>query len=258
MLFVIDVGNTHTVLGVYDGSRLVGHWRVRTERGITGDELGMQILALFRHSGIAPDLIRGIAVANVVPPLAMSIEQMAGRYFRIEPYMVGTGSATGLSFRYENPREIGADRIVDAAAAWGKHHRALIVIDFGTATTFDCVTSDGAYIGGVIIPGIEISLEALTSRASKLPRIELRKPGRIIATDTVSAIQSGIIYGYAGMVDAICRQIKIEMGDPDPVVLATGGLACVIAPETTSVDEVDEMLTLEGLRMLYAMNARTA
>lgn len=256
MLFVLDIGNTQMVAGVFSGDRLINSWRMRTERNKTSDELGIQFYSFLEHSDIRVSDIDGIAISNVVPPLTIMLTIMSKKYFHKEPFFVGPGIKTGMPILYDNPKEVGADRIVNAVAAYRKYQSALVVIDFGTATTFDCVSKRGEYIGGIIIPGIEISLEALAERTAKLPKIELVKPEKIIAKNTVSAIQSGIIYGYAGMVDSICEKIRKEMGERDINFIATGGLAHVISKETNFIKEVDENLTLQGLKILYGLNQK--
>ncbi|MCX7770488.1 MAG: type III pantothenate kinase [Proteobacteria bacterium] len=256
MLFVLDIGNTQMVAGVFKEDRLINSWRMRTERNKTADELGIQFYSFLEHSNIRVDDIDGIAISNVVPPLTIMLTIMSKKYFHREPFFVGPGIKTGMPILYDNPKEVGADRIVNAVAAYKKYKTALVVIDFGTATTFDCVSKRGEYIGGIIIPGIEISLEALAERTAKLPKIELVKPQTVIAKNTVSAIQSGIIYGYAGMVDAICEKIKNEMEEKEINFIATGGLAHVISKETSYIKEVDENLTLQGLKILYELNQK--
>lgn len=256
MLFVLDIGNTQIVAGVISGDRVIHSWRMRTERNKTSDELGIQFYNFLEHSGIKVEEIEGIAISNVVPPLTIILTIMCKKYFHKEPFFVGPGIKTGMPILYDNPKEVGADRIVNAVSAYRKYKNALVVIDFGTATTFDCVSKKGEYIGGIIIPGIEISLEALAERTAKLPKIELIKPATVIAKNTVSAIQSGIIYGYAGMVDAICEKIHKEMGEEKINFIATGGLANVIAKETKYIEEVDENLTLYGLKILYELNQK--
>src|SRR3989339_1542259 len=200
MLLVMDVGNTNTVIGLYDGEELVHDWRIRTVSNHTVDEYGMLILNLYKNSRISSKAIKDIVISCVVPPMLNILEPLCQKYFGIEPLIVGPGVKTGMPIFYDNPREVGADRIVNAVAAYEKHRRALIIVDFGTATTFDYISPEGAYIGGAIAPGIMISSEALFSRAAKLPRVELSKPKSIIAKDTVSSMQAGIMYGYAGLV----------------------------------------------------------
>lgn len=256
MLFVLDIGNTQMVAGVFKDDKLINSWRMRTERNKTSDELGIQFYSFLEHADIKVSDIDGIAISNVVPPLTIMLTIMSKKYFHKEPFFVGPGIKTGMPILYDNPKEVGADRIVNAVAAYKKYQSALVVIDFGTATTFDCVSKRGEYIGGIIIPGIEISLEALAERTAKLPKIELIRPEKVIAKNTVSAIQSGIIFGYAGMVDAICEKIKKEMGEKNINFIATGGLAHVISKETNFIKEVDENLTLKGLKILYELNQK--
>ncbi|MHA0857632.1 type III pantothenate kinase [Paenibacillus sp. CMAA1364] len=254
MILVVDIGNTNIVLGIYKNMELAHHFRLSTLRQSTVDELGVMIFNLFRMSTISIDEIEGVIVSSVVPPLVHVFEDMCQKYMNIVPLVVGPGIKTGLNLRYENPREVGADRIVNAVAAVNKYKGPLVVVDFGTATTFDCIDQESNYLGGAIVPGIGISTEALYQRASKLPRIELEKPKKVIGRNTIHAMQSGIIFGYAGQVDGIIARIKIEMNAPNLKVIATGGMAELIASETTSIHEVEEMLTLEGLRIIYYKN----
>jgi type III pantothenate kinase len=254
MLLCIDVGNTNIVMGVFDQEMFIGHWRVRTEKDTTSDELGILICNLFQASGIKMDGVRGIIISSVVPSLINTLEVLSEKYFHIKPMVVGHNLKTGMVIRYDNPRDVGADRIVNSVAAYEKYKCSLIIIDFGTATTFDCITADGEWIGGAISPGLIISGEALFSRTSKLPRMEIYSaPKNVIAKDTVSAMNVGIIFGYAGLVDGLVTRLKKEMGH-EVKVIATGGIAPLIAKETTTIDLIDENLTLEGLKLLYERN----
>ena len=253
MLLVVDVGNTNTVLGLFDGEELVHDWRIRTVVDHTVDEYGMLIYNLYKTSRISSRKIRDIIISCVVPPMLNILEPLCGKYFSLKPLIVGPGVKTGMPIFYDNPKEVGADRIVNAVAGYEKYKQDLIIVDFGTATTFDYVSARGEYMGGCITPGIMISSEALFERAAKLPRVELSKPRSIVAKDTVSSMQAGIIYGYAGLVDGICERMKAEVKS-NPLVVATGGLAKIVAPETRNINVVDDMLTLEGLRIIYLRN----
>ncbi|MEK6742757.1 MAG: type III pantothenate kinase [Nitrospirota bacterium] len=253
MLLAIDIGNTNVVLGVFEGERLRESWRIGTKASITADEYAVIMKDLFAFSGIDFKQIDGIIISTVVPPLLSIMAEMSRKYFKIEPLVVTSELKTGITLSYENPREIGADRIVNAAAAFRLYGGPLIIIDFGTATTFCAVTAKGEYLGGAITPGVKISAEALYQRAAKLPRVELTRPRTIIGRDTVSAMQAGILFGYAGLVDGIVERMKKELS-PDARVIATGGLAELVAPETRSAIEVRPNLTLEGLRLIYDAN----
>jgi type III pantothenate kinase len=255
MLVTIDVGNTHTVIGIYEADRLLNHWRLSTKAERTTDEHGVMIGALLQSVGLEPPLRpEGVAIACVVPPLNRTMEELAHRYFQREPLVVGPGIKTGMPIRMDNPRELGADRLVNAVAAFERVGGPCIVVDFGTAMTYDAISADGEYLGGIIAPGVEISMEALTERAAKLPKIELGEPRSLIGKSTLDAIRSGVIYGFAGQVDGIVTRLRDELGD-DARTIATGGLAQLIIPFTDTIDEFDDLLTLTGLQLLHERNA---
>ena len=253
MLLVIDVGNTNTVLGLYDGEALVHHFRISTNRHATGDEYGTLMLALLERNGVAPAKIEGSILGSVVPQLNRAWGAACQRYFGAAPLQVGPGIRTGMPILIDQPGEVGADRIVNAVAAWHRYREALIVVDFGTATTFDVINVRGEYLGGAISPGIEVSMDALFTRAAKLPRVELKSPPRVIGKSTVGALQAGLYYGYVGLVDELVERMKDEIQTPVRVV-ATGGLANLFFETSRSIEEVDENLTLDGLRILYGLN----
>jgi type III pantothenate kinase len=254
MILVFDVGNTNTVLGVYRGSELIADWRISTRRDRTADEHGIMLKELFAISQIDMNAIKASVISTVVPPLTFTLERTCRKYFRLTPLIVGPGIKTGLPLNYENPREVGADRIVNAVAGIELYGCPLVIIDFGTATTFCAINSKGEYLGGSIAPGINISTEALFARAAKLPRVELVKPPSVIGKNTVSGMQSGIFYGFVGQVDGITRRMKKELGEKAKAV-ATGGLARLIAQESEEIDHVDPYLSLIGLRMIYERNS---
>lgn len=253
VLLALDIGNTNTTIGLFDGETLKAHWRIQSDREKTADEYGILLHQLLDHKKFDPRDVTAVAIACVLPPVLPAFVRMAESYFCVKPLVVSHDLDTGLVIRYQPPRDVGADRIVNAVAAKAKYPLPAIVVDLGTATTFDCISRDGEYLGGAICPGVGISLEALFARASKLPRVSLDDPGTAIGTNTVQSIQAGIIYGTAGEVDRIVQAIKMEM-EGDPIVIATGGLSRSIAGYCTTIDVIDELLTLEGLRILYERN----
>lgn len=254
MVLVLDIGNTNIVLGVYHNKDIITSWRISTDRKKTSDEYGMIVLQLFQHSNINPQDIDGAIISSVVPSVIYTVEHMCRKYFKHNPLQVGPGIKTGMNIKYDNPKEVGADRIVNAVAAFDRYGGPCIIIDFGTATTFCAVSSKAEYLGGAICPGVKISTEALFQSAAKLPRIELVKPANIIARNTVNSMQAGIIYGYVGQVDYIVRRMKKELGTETAKVVATGGLARLIASESEEIQEINSLLTLDGLRIIYDLN----
>jgi type III pantothenate kinase len=253
LLLTIDVGNTNTVLGVYEGTDLRAHWRLTTRREQTVDEYGILVRSLFEAAGIDTAAISGVALASVVPPLTSSLLTLSRQYLGQEPLLVEPGVRTGMPILYEPPSDVGADRIVNGVAAFAAYGGPVIVVDFGTATTFDVVTRKGEYAGGVICPGIGISADALFQRAARLPRVDVRNPGRVIGRSTVASMQAGLYFGYASMVEGLIARIRAELGEPTRVV-ATGGLAETLAGDIPSIEAVDPVLTLTGLRLIWERN----
>ncbi|MGH9359357.1 MAG: type III pantothenate kinase [Terriglobia bacterium] len=250
MLLVIDVGNTNTVFGIYCGRELRGPWRLSTSRAQTADEYGILIRNLLALDGMRPDAVRHMMVASVVPPLNSVLAEMAAKYFKLDPVFLGPGTRTGMAIHYDNPQEVGADRIANGVAAYEKYGGPCVIVDFGTAVTFDVVSADGEYMGGVIAPGIAVSAEGLFQRAARLPRVEIREPDTLIGTNTVGSMQSGLFYGAVGMVDGILDRLSAALGKETKVV-ATGGQASLVASASRYKLPVDSSLTLEGLRIIH-------
>jgi type III pantothenate kinase len=262
MLLTLDVGNTNTVLGLYPlgSEELVAQWRISTRKDQTADEYGVLFLNLFAMRKIEVTEIASIIISSVVPPVDSALRQMCDRYFNLKPMFVEPGIKTGMPILFDNPAEVGADRLVNSVAAYARYGGPCIVVDFGTATTFDHISAKGEYLGGVICPGLAISADALFARAAKLSRVDVKKPCRVVGTNTVTAVQSGLYYGYLGLVDGILERMLQEMrsaGSPDPKIVATGGLARLIAGDSRFIETIDDMLTLDGLRLIYERN-RTA
>ena len=256
MILVLDAGNTQIFLGVYEREKLLANCRLATDRQRTADEYGLLLMDFFTNKNLAPGAVEAVVLSSVVPPLTPVLTEMARAYFHCEPLVVGPGIRTGLSIRYENPREVGADRVANAVAAVRLYGAPVIIVDFGTATTLCAVNADAEYLGGIIVPGIGISAEALFHYAAKLPRVELQKPPQVIGKNTVTSIQSGLLYGYTDLVDGLIRRMMAEMGDGQPRVVATGGYCRVIAEESQMIQIVNPVLTLEGLRFIYHLNAK--
>lgn len=255
MLLVIDIGNTNTVLGLYDGDRLIHHWRLATSRSRTSDEYAVLMRQMFDMAGAELGKVDGCIVSCVVPPMLSVFTTLVERYCQIEALVIGPGIRTGMPILYENPREVGADRIVNAVAAYERYQQATIVVDFGTATTFDAISSDGRYLGGAISPGVAISAEALFQRASKLPRVDITPPTKVIGRNTVGSMQAGVVFGYCALVDGMVRRIEAEYGESMKVI-ATGGLSGMFAEMSETIDDYDPDLTLTGLKILYERNQR--
>lgn len=256
ILLVIDVGNTNIVFGVYRGHELLYNWRITSDKDRTSDEYGLLFDQIFKFNGLKVEDVEDIIISSVVPPLMHTLPTMSRRYFNIEPLVVGPDIDIGIEIKYDNPKEVGADRLVNAVAGYEKYGGPLIIVDSGTAITFDAVGEDGSYLGGVITPGLKISSEALFLRTAKLPKVEIVKPERVIGKNTVSSIQSGLVYGYIGMIDYIIEKMIDEMGhkEEDVKVIATGGFSNLLTSESKYIDVIDGLLTLEGLRIIHERN----
>ncbi|SDK87993.1 type III pantothenate kinase [Natronincola ferrireducens] len=254
MILVFDVGNTNIVLGLYKDNDLIESWRIATDKDKSSDEYGILIHQLFQYSGRNLEDVEDVIMSSVVPNIMYSLEHSIRKVFNIEPLVVGPGVKTGMDIKYDNPKQVGADRIVNAVSAFEKYGGPLIIVDFGTATTFCAISPKGEYLGGTIAPGIKISSDALFQRAAKLPRVELVKPGKVICKNTVNSMQAGIIYGYVGLVEYIIKKMTRELKQQDVKVIATGGLSTLIASETKHIHIVDKTLTLDGLKIIYTRN----
>ncbi len=253
MLLCVDIGNTNITIGLYRGEELVAHWRVSTDQQKMPDEYGILLLSLMARQGLEPSEIRGVSVASVVPPVTDMILEMLDSYVGVEPLLVGAGIKTGVAVRYDNPYEVGADRVVNAAAAFRLYGGPACIVDFGTGTTFDALSATGDYLGGAIAPGVRVAAEALFLRTAKLPRIDLTRPRKAIGTNTADSMRSGILFGYVGLVEGMVERFRRELG-PSMRVIGTGGLAKDIAQETDVIEVVDPWLTLKGLQIVYELN----
>jgi len=254
VILVLDVGNTNIVVGVYKGKELINYWRIATEKNKTSDEYGIIINSMLAYDGINLRSMKAVVISSVVPPTMYSLEAMSIKYCGIRPIVVGPGVKTGINIKYDNPKEVGADRIVNAVSAYHKYGGPLIIVDFGTATTFCAISKEGDYIGGSIAPGLKISSEALFQHTAKLPKISIEKPKNVICKNTIQSMKSGIVYGYVGLVDYIIERMKEEMKIPVKKVIATGGMSTLIATESRQINYTDKLLTLEGLRLIYHLN----
>lgn len=261
MLLAFDVGNTNIVLGVFQDGKLIQNWRLETDNNKSADEYGMIINQLFAFEGLSIRDVKDIIISTVVPSVLYTLQHLSMKYFNRRAIVIGPGIKTGLTVKYDNPKQVGADRIVNAVAGLAKYGGPLIIIDFGTATTFCAITENYEYLGGTIAPGIKISSDALFEKTAKLPKVELEEPGHVICKNTIESMQSGLVYGHMGMIDFIVRKMKVELmkissSEKEPLVIATGGLATLINNGVDCIDHVDKMLTLEGLQMIYEKNRR--
>ena len=254
MFLTMDVGNTNIKIALFEGEQMKKYWRVSTNRTYTSDEYGMTLHGLFAHAGLDMHCVEGIIMSSVVPTINFTLEHMCKDYFGVTPMVVAPGIKTGLNIKYENPRELGSDRIANAVAAQAEYGGPCIFIDFGTATTFGAIDASGAFTGGCICPGLKLTSEALVSGTAKLPRFELVRPEQVINRTTISNLQAGVIYGYIGQVDYLVRKFRKELNAPDALVVATGGMALMVAQEDGIIDKLDGYLTLKGLRLLYERN----
>ncbi len=254
MILTMDIGNTNIKTALFEGMETVEYWRVSTNRNMSSDEYGILLLNLFAHKGIRAEQVEGIMISSVVPQINFTIEHMCRTYFGMEPCIIGPGVKTGINIKYENPRELGGDRIANAVAAYELYGGPCITIDFGTATSFGVISAKGEFLGGAICPGLKLAAEALTEHAAKLPRFELAKPESVIGRNTVTNMQAGIVYGYIGQINYLVERMKRELGAPDAKVIATGGLATLVAEESSAIDVMDGLLTLKGLCLIYKKN----
>ena len=255
MILTLDIGNTNIKTALFEGMEMVQYWRVSTDRNMSSDEYGILLMNLFAHNHISPEQVDGIMISSVVPQINFTLEHMCRSYFRQEPRIIGPGIKTGINIKYENPRELGSDRIANAVAAYELYGGPCITIDFGTATSFGVISEKGEFLGGAICPGLKLAAEALTERAAKLPRFELVKPESVIGRNTVTNMQAGIVYGYIGQINYRIDRMKKELGAPDAKVIATGGLAVLVAGESNVIDVMDGLLTLKGLCLIHRKNA---
>ncbi len=255
MILTMDIGNTNIKIGLFDGEKLINYWRLATKRSYTSDELGVLITNLFENKGIALTAIKGIMLSSVVPTINFTVEHMCRDYFNIDPLFVAPKIKTGIDIKYENPKELGSDRICNAVATYQLYGGPAIFIDFGTATTFGVVNKEGAFLGGCICPGLKLASEALVSGTAKLPHFELITPPQVIGKNTISNLQSGLIFGYVGQVNYLIEKIRAELQDPQAPVIATGGFSRLIASESKLINHIDGTLTLKGLRLIYQKNA---
>ena len=254
MILTLDIGNSNIKTALFEGGEMAHYWRISTSLSKTSDEYGILLMNMFAHEGVKPEEVEGIVISSVVPTINFTIEHMCQNYFHMQPMMVAPGIKTGINIKYENPRELGSDRIANAVAAYAQYGGPCIFIDFGTATTFGGVDENGSFLGGSIFPGIKVASEALVSGTAKLPRFAIEKPESVIGRTTLTNLQSGMYYGYVGLVKHIVQKMKQELGRQDAIVVATGGMALLISEESKVIDKLDGLLTLKGLRMIYERN----